>query len=133
MAAFIEARAGATEVVDLAIQGMSCASCVARVERALARVPGVAAVAVNLATERALGIDEVLAEVLPHLPQDQTESVLGVCLQCGRHSACRARIPEPRGRRRGDGVQFGERGRECAAAAALAAGRGGGEAWNLSR
>lgn len=36
MAAFIEARAGATEVVDLAIQGMSCASCVARVERALA-------------------------------------------------------------------------------------------------
>ena len=53
MAAFVEAREGATEVVDLAIQGMSCASCVGRVEKALARVPGVAGVAVNLATERA--------------------------------------------------------------------------------
>jgi Au+-exporting ATPase len=38
---------------DLAIDGMTCASCVARVERALAMVPGVGAVAVNLATERA--------------------------------------------------------------------------------
>ena len=54
MAAFVEVREGATdEVVDLAIQGMSCASCVGRVEKALARVPGVAGVAVNLATERA--------------------------------------------------------------------------------
>src|SRR3972149_2650707 len=53
MAAVIEGREGATEVVDLAIQGMSCASCVGRVEKALARVPGVAGVAVNLATERA--------------------------------------------------------------------------------
>ncbi len=39
--------------VQLAIGGMTCASCVARVEQALARVPGVDAVAVNLATERA--------------------------------------------------------------------------------
>ena len=39
--------------LDLGITGMTCASCVRRVERALARVPGVAAVAVNLATERA--------------------------------------------------------------------------------
>ena len=38
---------------DLAVGGMTCASCVARVERALARVPGVLAVQVNLATERA--------------------------------------------------------------------------------
>jgi len=53
MAAVIEVPEGATQVVDLAIRGMSCASCVGRVEKALARVPGVAAVAVNLATERA--------------------------------------------------------------------------------
>jgi len=53
MAAVIEAREGAAQVFDLAISGMSCASCVGRVEKALARVPGVAAVAVNLATERA--------------------------------------------------------------------------------
>ncbi len=39
--------------VDLAIAGMTCASCVARVEKALLRVPGVTGAAVNLATERA--------------------------------------------------------------------------------
>ncbi len=42
-----------TETVDLAISGMTCAACVTRVERVLARVPGVAEVSVNLATERA--------------------------------------------------------------------------------
>jgi Cu+-exporting ATPase len=35
------------------VQGMSCASCVARVERSLANVPGVEDVSVNFATERA--------------------------------------------------------------------------------
>ncbi|SCX93304.1 heavy metal translocating P-type ATPase [Microvirga guangxiensis] len=39
--------------VDLTIQGMTCASCVARVEKALKRVPGVTEANVNLATERA--------------------------------------------------------------------------------
>lgn len=38
---------------DLAIGGMTCASCVARVEKVLKRVPGVQDVSVNLATERA--------------------------------------------------------------------------------
>ncbi|MGB5080369.1 MAG: copper ion binding protein, partial [Burkholderiales bacterium] len=38
---------------DLAIRGMSCASCVARVEKALAKTPGVLSASVNLATERA--------------------------------------------------------------------------------
>ena len=37
----------------LQIGGMTCASCVARVERALGQVPGVVAVSVNLASERA--------------------------------------------------------------------------------
>jgi len=41
------------EEVSLPITGMTCASCVRRVERALGTVPGVGAVAVNLATERA--------------------------------------------------------------------------------
>ncbi len=40
-------------VFDLSIGGMTCASCVGRVERALAQVPGVLDVSVNLATERA--------------------------------------------------------------------------------
>ncbi|MFN3459972.1 MAG: heavy metal translocating P-type ATPase [Oceanibaculum sp.] len=38
---------------DLAIEGMSCAACVGRVEKALAKVPGVDRAAVNLATEQA--------------------------------------------------------------------------------
>jgi Cu+-exporting ATPase len=37
----------------LSIQGMTCASCVARVEKALAATPGVISAQVNLATERA--------------------------------------------------------------------------------
>lgn len=40
--------------VDLAIEGMTCASCVSRIERALLKLPGVMAATVNLATERAL-------------------------------------------------------------------------------
>ncbi len=40
--------------VELAIEGMTCASCVRRVERALSRVPGVTEASVNLATEQAL-------------------------------------------------------------------------------
>jgi Cu+-exporting ATPase len=42
-----------TRTIDLAITGMTCASCVSRVEKVLTRVPGVEAAAVNLATERA--------------------------------------------------------------------------------
>jgi Cu+-exporting ATPase len=45
---------------DLPISGMTCASCAGRVERALAKVPGVSNVTVNLANERA----HVVAE--PH-------------------------------------------------------------------
>jgi Cu+-exporting ATPase len=39
--------------LDLAVRGMSCAACAARVERALARVPGVASAPVNFVTGRA--------------------------------------------------------------------------------
>ncbi|HNK19735.1 MAG TPA: heavy metal translocating P-type ATPase, partial [Piscinibacter sp.] len=41
------------ESTDLRIEGMTCASCVARVERALQAVPGVLSASVNLATEQA--------------------------------------------------------------------------------
>jgi heavy metal translocating P-type ATPase len=43
----------ASRPVDLQIEGMTCASCVARVERALTSVSGVTNASVNLATERA--------------------------------------------------------------------------------
>ncbi|QPC95835.1 heavy metal translocating P-type ATPase [Mesorhizobium sp. INR15] len=39
--------------ISLPIEGMTCASCVGRIERALKAVPGVETVSVNLATERA--------------------------------------------------------------------------------
>src|SRR5690606_23394000 len=39
--------------IELAVEGMTCASCVGRVERALKAVPGVTGATVNLATERA--------------------------------------------------------------------------------
>ena len=63
--------AGGGEVL-LAVEGMTCASCVGRVEKALLRVPGVEAASVNLATEKAKvsldpterpGIDELKTAV----------------------------------------------------------------------
>ncbi|MGD1052299.1 MAG: heavy metal translocating P-type ATPase [Candidatus Dormibacteria bacterium] len=48
-----ETGSGATLPRTLEIEGMHCASCVARVEKALTGVPGVESASVNLATERA--------------------------------------------------------------------------------
>lgn len=42
-----------TATLDLGVAGMTCASCVTRVERALKKVPGVSEAVVNLATESA--------------------------------------------------------------------------------
>ncbi|GAA0501991.1 heavy metal translocating P-type ATPase [Deinococcus depolymerans] len=42
-----------TASAELSVQGMTCAACTARVERALKRLPGVLDASVNLATERA--------------------------------------------------------------------------------
>jgi Cu+-exporting ATPase len=52
--------------VTLAIAGMSCASCVSRVENSLGKVPGVHAVAVNLASETAQ-VEASAATSLPAL------------------------------------------------------------------
>ena len=45
--------ANPTRTAELEIGGMTCASCAMRVEKALAKVPGVASASVNLATETA--------------------------------------------------------------------------------
>ena|SRR5579871_1072351 len=49
----IKAELTGPQTTDLLISGMTCASCVRRVERALGRTPGVIEATVNLATERA--------------------------------------------------------------------------------
>ncbi|MBU3541080.1 cation-translocating P-type ATPase [Polynucleobacter sp. UB-Tiil-W10] len=61
-----------SELFTLDIGGMTCASCVGRVEKALHKIPGVEAASVNLATEQAkirlkadsgVSIDEIIALV----------------------------------------------------------------------
>ena len=48
-----KAQAASPASLDIGIGGMTCASCVARVEKALLKVPGVQQASVNLATESA--------------------------------------------------------------------------------
>ena len=63
------AQQPAAAPIVIGIEGMTCASCAARVERALRKVPGVSAADVNLATERAtvqaggVALETVLAAV----------------------------------------------------------------------
>src|SRR3954470_18988587 len=45
--------ANPASTIDLSVEGMTCASCMTRVERALTGVPGVAQASVNLASHRA--------------------------------------------------------------------------------
>ena len=49
----VETRSTSESRVLLAIEGMSCASCVMRVEKGLTKLPGVFSATVNLATEQA--------------------------------------------------------------------------------
>src|SRR5215217_2626656 len=53
MDTLVAERPKMTDEVVLPIEGMTCASCVRRVEKALTKVPGVDAASVNLATEKA--------------------------------------------------------------------------------
>ena len=62
-AAALPRLAVAPGVIDLKVEGMTCASCVARVEKALRKVPGVEEASVNLATETAtIQADPAVAE-----------------------------------------------------------------------
>jgi len=90
---------------DLPIAGMTCASCAGRVEKALAKVPGVTSVSVNLATEQAR--IEAPADSLPLLleavaqagysvPSQTVELNIGgmTCASCaGRVEKALAKVP----------------------------------------
>jgi Cu+-exporting ATPase len=62
------------QTLELSIDGMTCASCVGRVERALAKVPGVKSVSVNLANERAH------LELLGHV---DPQTLIGAVIKAG--------------------------------------------------
>lgn len=53
MNALTKHESAPTNAISLPIEGMTCASCVGRVEKALSKIDGVDSVIVNLATERA--------------------------------------------------------------------------------
>ncbi len=90
-----------TSELDLQIEGMTCASCVGRVERALRKQPGVLEVGVNLATERAhlqylptMTNPEVLAAVVtaagyPTRPVRAAEDLEGAREQASRTAMVR--------------------------------------------
>src|SRR3990170_3310387 len=84
--------------LTLPIRGMTCASCVSHVETALKEVPGVAAVAVNLGTERAtiqfsdgnVPIDRLVTAVQDvgyEVPVETTTLAIGgmTCASCVAH------------------------------------------------
>jgi copper ion binding protein len=60
--------------VEFHVKGMTCASCVARVEKFLKRVPGVITAAVNVATERATVTFFGKADVVPRLIEAVAEA-----------------------------------------------------------
>ena len=88
-----DARATAA-AISLPIEGMTCASCVGRVEAALAKVPGVDSVSVNLATERAdirlnrpvdrMALIQAIEKVGYDVPQGTIELAIGgmTCASC---------------------------------------------------
>ncbi len=83
--------------IELGIEGMTCATCAGRVERALRRVPGVLDAGVNLATERAalrvLGGTEraALIEAVTAAGYRVTEAEAEVDQDAGRQAATLAR------------------------------------------
>lgn len=67
----------------LAVRGMTCAACVNRVERALRKVPGVAQVQVNFATETA---SVVLAPAVADVPLPDAARLIAAIEAAGYHA-----------------------------------------------
>ncbi len=87
----------------LPVQGMTCASCVAHVEKALAQVPGVRKVAVNLATESAavegVGLDAAaLARAVSAAGYEVPDQHLRFAVQGMTCASCVSRIEQALGK-----------------------------------
>jgi len=110
-----EAGAGGEAHLTLEITGMTCASCVRRVERALAGVPGVTAAAVNLAAES--------ADVTLSRPADAGPLIAAVA-DAGYQAAVPAmvRADDVARRRAAQAAELRRRRAQLAAAAVLSAG-----------
>ena len=83
-------RTAALHVVSLSIGGMTCAACAGRVERALAKVPGVTDASVNLATE--------VAQIRFEGPDPDPSSLVAAVVKAGYQAAPRvagAALVEP--------------------------------------
>ncbi|AWI89472.1 heavy metal translocating P-type ATPase [Methylobacterium sp. DM1] len=84
--------------ITLPVEGMSCASCVGRVERALAAIPGAADVSVNLATGRASlelpkGTSPIRAvEAIREAGYDVPETVTAVTVEGMSCASCIGRV-----------------------------------------
>ncbi|MBX9763371.1 MAG: heavy metal translocating P-type ATPase [Pseudomonadaceae bacterium] len=82
---------------DLPISGMTCASCVGRVERALSKVAGVANVSINLASERArieapTGHMQQLVEAVTQAGYEVPSEQLDLALSGMTCTSCAGRI-----------------------------------------
>ncbi|GAB5378267.1 MAG: heavy metal translocating P-type ATPase [Acuticoccus sp.] len=90
--------AAAATDVEVRIEGMTCASCVTRVERTLAALPGVTRASVNLATERAqLSFSgradlAALGEAVSGAGFDVAEATTGLAIEGMTCAACVARV-----------------------------------------
>jgi len=98
-----------TKTIELGVQGMTCASCVGRVERGLKKVGGVEAASVNLATERAtitydpvLTTPQALLDKVKDVGYEPVVSSVELGVQGMTCASCVGRVE--RGLRKVDGV-----------------------------
>lgn len=77
------------DTVKLQVSGMSCASCVTRVEKALLKVPGVSAASVNLATEKAT------VQVQPDVPLAGVKAAMIAAIEKGGYGASEVQDQQP--------------------------------------
>ena len=84
--------AGSAGSTELAIEGMTCASCVGRVERALKAVPGVSYAVVNLVTKRASihGSADAATLIAAIAAAGYEAELIGVAAGSGDEDAARA-------------------------------------------